>query len=321
MREKLAALARRISERQESLRKLAAGMRANDPSLVEPVEKASPPLSVCAVDGGLLAERMHGADILLCRAVAVRFDYSGSAISGFAHHPGKNPAPVVEINGSLDESEALMFRSLVRLRQELSCALEAVRKWSPGALLLDGSLLPLPCDRPPRESVLRPLYGEVLGLHGALYSECGSRKCMLLGVVKDSRSRKLAESLGADCSDTLLCGYLLNGGERTRGMPYFSGKAPPADLAALGSGVDVFYIKPSKNDLPLRIEALGTGTSRAASLILALSAISENFAYPAALVEADMRAALDPAEMEIIESMLASLSGMRPLRRNSRPFR
>ncbi len=140
-------------------------------------------------------------------------------------------------------------------------------------------------------------------------------------MIKDSRSRKLSKEVGAGCSDSLLCSYLLDGGERTGEMKYFEDKSPNKELAALGEGIRVFYLKPSKSDLPLRIEVLDSDVSRAASVICALSSISESFAYPAVLIEADMCAALEPAELESIEASLQTLSGMRPLRRNSRPFR
>ncbi len=114
--------------------------------------------------------------------------------------------------------------------------------------------------------------------------------------------------------------HLLQPGERTASMPYHEEK-PNKDLAPLSSGISVFYLKPSKNDLPLRIETLDPDVDHAASVILALSAISDSYAYPAILVEADMCAAMDGREMESIEASLISFSGMKPLRRNSRPFR
>jgi|WetSurMetagenome_2_1015567.scaffolds.fasta_scaffold90016_2 hypothetical protein len=321
MRERIAALAREIREGYESLGRKAKSARDADPSLVLGVRRAPVTISVCAVDGGLLAERMHGADIVVARAVAAHFAYEGSALKSFSYTPSKNPQPEIEIRNSLEEHEALIFRSLIRLKHELACALVALNARKPGLLLLDGSLLPLPGDRPQESSELRPLYDEVVSLYGKLYKDCAENKCMLCGVVKDSRSRKLSRELGASCSDTLLCGYLLDENERTREMGYFEGKAPNADVAALGARIRVFYLRPSKNDLPLRIELLDSGVDEAASVICGLSAISENFAYPAVLIEADMRAALDPADLESIEESLARLSGLKPLRRNSRPFR
>jgi hypothetical protein len=321
MRERLSSLAQEIRSTYESLRQKAKAARAANPGLISKVEQASVSLSVCAVDGGLLAQRMHGADIVLARAVGVLFVYENSKLKTFSHHPRKSPEADILVMNSLEEHEALIFRSLVRLRHELSCAIASLEKHSPKLLLIDGSLLPLPSDRPAEGNELRPLYGEVISLYGRLYSGCKEKGCMLCGVVKDSRSKKLAKELGADCSDTLLCSYLLEEGERTTAMPYLEDKAPNRDVASLGEHINVFYLKPSRNDLPLRIEVMDSDVGQAASLICSLSAISDNFAYPAILVEADMCAALDPGELESVEATLLSLSGMRPLRRNSRPFR
>lgn len=320
MRDKIDSVARRIRSAYEHLEARAGALRDTDPSLFARVDKAPLSISVCAVDGGLLSSRMHGADIAVARAVGVNFVYAGSKLASFSHHPQKSPEPELELRDSLDEHESLSFRSLVRLRSELRCAIQCVGKHRPGALLMDGSLLPLPNDRPPQGSELAPLFDEVLALYLSLQKACRDGSCMLCGVIKDSRSRKLSQDLGFSCSDGILCGFLLEAGERTKAMPYYEEK-PKGDMAEIAKGITVFYLKPSQNDLPLRIEIAGTDADRAASLILGLCAVSENYAYPAILVEADMCAALDGREIESIESSLISLSGMRPLRRNARPFR
>jgi hypothetical protein len=255
------------------------------------------------------------------RSVGVNFTYSDSALKSFAYHPAKTPQPSFELRNSLDDHEAMLFRSLVRLRSELGCAISTIERFSPQLMLMDGSLLPLPSDRPDDQSGLSSLYLEVIGLYGRLFSISREKGCMLCGVIKDSRARKLSAELGLPCSDTLLCGYLLKEGERTKAMPYHSEKKGPKELLSLGEKVQVFYLKASEHDLPLRIEAFDCDVGKAASLICSLSSISENFAYPAILVEADMCAALDPKELEPIEDSLARLSGLRQLRRNSRPFR
>lgn len=320
MEERLNDLANGIRASRLELARGAGAARKADPGLVAKVERTPVSLSVCAVDGGLLAHRMHGADIVVVRAVAVNFVYDGSALGSFSHHPGRNPPHEIEVRSSLDEHEANVFRSLIRLRSELSCALEALERYAPQLLLMDGSLLPLPSDRPSEDSELAPLFSEILALYERLFALSKEKGCLLLGVIKDSRSRRLAKDLGFSCPDTVLCEQLLEEGERTRGMPYSEEKGGKG-IAMLAEGINAFYIKPSRNGLPLRIEVLGDGVDRAASLIFSLSAISENFAYPAILIEADLCAALDSTEMERIESSLSRLSGLRPLRRNSRPFR
>ncbi len=276
------------------------------------VESSSLNLSVCAVDGGLLAHRMHGVDITVARAAGVHFVYENSKIKTFDHHPSKVPKSSVELMSALDEHEANVFRSLVRLKHEITCANELVEKYSPKILLLDGSLLPVPSDIPTKASKLYPLYQEVISQYEKLYSS----KCLFAGVIKDSRAQRFSEK----CSDSVLCDYLLKSGERTIEMDYFDPGSPKKDLSSLGSKIKFFYIKPSKFDIPLRIEVLGD-VDEAAKIVYALSAISDHFAYPAILIEADMCAALDPVEIESIEATLHSKAGLSPLRRNFRPFR
>ncbi|HSB47636.1 MAG TPA: DNA double-strand break repair nuclease NurA [Candidatus Bilamarchaeum sp.] len=321
MDERLSSLARQMLNKQSALGEKAKAVRSADPTLVLKVQKIPLGLSVCAVDGGLLYERMHGADIILCRAVGVIFSYSGSKLSSHKYFPSKIPEPELELRDSLDEHDALVFRSLIRLKHELSMANSILSAEKADVLLIDGSLLPLPSDRPGEGSGLSGLYGEVIGLYEALFAKAKQKDCLLFGVIKDSRSKKLARSAGLECADTLLCEHLLSAGERTRDFPYYDEK-PAKDLAHLAGMVRVFYLRPSKDDSPLRVELLDTGdVSGAASVLCTLCAISDAFAYPAALIEADMCAALDPAYLEAVESALASLSGLRPLRRNSRPFR
>ncbi|MFH0737158.1 MAG: DNA double-strand break repair nuclease NurA [Candidatus Micrarchaeota archaeon] len=324
MREKLATLATEIRKGQAELRERALEARGKDPGLVVKAESRPVRLSACAVDGGLLAYRLHGHDIVAVRAAGVNFVYDGSVLNSFSYHPGRTPKSEVHIRSALDEHEANVLRSLLRLRCELSCAIMCLERYSPAILLLDGSLWTVPSDQPGAGSALAPLHEEVVGLYKKLFAGCHIRKTMLAGVVKDSRSKRLAESLGFPCSDTVLASYLLEKGERTSSMPY-SDKAQK-EPAGPAQRLKVFYIKPSENDLPLRIEHLaqdgasGDGSDEAASVILSLSSISDAFAYPAILIEADMRAAMDPSEAERLQADISALD-IRPLRRDSRPFR
>ena len=62
-----------------------------------------------------------------------------------------------------------------------------------------------------------------------------------------------------------------------------------------------------------------------ASLVMSLSRINRRYAYPAVLIEADMRAAMDPMEMERAYRRLfmkaGGAQGVMKLRRDERPFR
>lgn len=305
MRDALLSLAERIRKDQTDLRKKARETREGKPGLVVKASVNEITESVCAVDGGLLAYRLHGHDVVASRSVAVNFTYENSVLKSFSHYPSTTPVPDMAVKSALDEHEANVFRSLTRLKSELSCALDAIEKYSPGAMLIDGSLCTVPSDRPGKDSELAPMYQEVVSLYDRLYGQ----KTLLCGVIKDSRSRKLADSLGFNCSDTVLCSHMLDKGERTASLQYSEEKK---ELKA-------FYIKPSEHDLPLRVEYLGDD-DEVASLILSLSSISDSFAYPAILIEADMRAAMDRTEAERLQADISSLN-MQPLRRNSRPFR
>jgi len=323
------SLAESIIRKRSLLREKAQSLRSSQGSqLVSQVNRQPISISACAVDGGLFSHRLHGTDLVSVRSVGVHFTYSDSKLVSFDYSPSRRVEPSLEFHDGLDEHEANLFRSLVRLKSELSCALTITEKFSPQLLLLDGSLWTVPSDRPSSDSALAPLYGEVIPLYKKLYSLCDSdkadskeeKKTQLCGIIKDSRSRKLAKDLGFDCSDTVLCDHLLEAGERTSELPYFDEKQKEPE--GYWERLKVFYLKPSDHDLPLRVEFLHSaiGIDQVASLILSLSSISESFAYPAILIEADMRAAMDAQEIEHIQNRLSSLQ-IRPLRRNARPFR
>jgi hypothetical protein len=268
-----------------------------------------------------------GSDILVRRSVAVCFVYKEGRLASVEHHPKKFPENEVGFRNGLDEHEALVFRSLFRLRGEIDTAAEALDRFKPDYLLLDGSLMPLASDKPGDGSALREDYDSLLASYRKLYEKCDSLKCQLVGVVKDSRGKRLADVLKgrllSDVPDAVLADALLKEGERTSAMTH--GGDPQKGLGEWGGRMRLFYTKPSGVDIPLRIEFLSQKKSAAdvASSIYALSSISRAFAYPAALIEADMCAALGPLEMDKIKRSLFALTGgaARPLRRAERPFR
>lgn len=314
-----------IKSREEKIRKTAEEFRQKK-ELYFPVETSEINYSVCAVDGGLSAERFHGSDIIMGKAVAVLFDYKNSKLSSCKYLPGRFPPSVLEAKLGLDDHGAAVYSSLFRLNMEIKTAIEAVKKFSPNILLFDGSLLPLPNDVPNKDSIIYPEYNKILALYAELYETC-RRNCHLAGVVKDTRSRRLVNELGIKdemTSDSYFTNFLLKKGERTQILPYANEETPATSELEKYGEVFCFYLKPSDFDLPLRIEFVkDDNEEKIPEMINSLSAISENFAYPASLIEADLCAAMDPMEIEKVKSELSSLLGtsFRPLRRNSRPFR
>ena len=131
-------------------------------------------------------------------------------------------------------------------------------------------------------------------------------------------------------SDTNFLYFMLEAGERTCAFKYSSAPTSHQVLKDLGQWSEKilsFYLKPVKDDRPLRVEFLsGQKTfSEVASLVHSLSHLHKAYAYPAVLIEADLRAALDEDEFEraygSLFSKLGRSASLMRLRRNSRPFR
>ena len=282
--------------------------------------------NVCAVDSGLLSHGMHGVDILMIRTVAVNFLYTNSELVFCNYYPGKVPLTEIEIKTALDEHESSLWRSIVRLKNEVGMAIAAVENFSPLAILLDGSILPLAKDRPSNDSTIFYEYSELIELYKKLYQLCKDKNILLIGIIKDSRGRRFMEIVGdsikENCNDSAFLDHLLNKGERTSVMHYANTKQPVLkDLEEFASNIYVSYMKVSENDAPLRVEFLNfdNNFNKHISVAYSLSAISDNYAYPAVLTEADLCAALDGYELERIKHSLIDV--VKPMRRNSRPFR
>lgn len=331
----LSEVADTIKSSEEKIRKLAEKFRKSDSRSIKgaldnelflPVKTGKIDYPVCAVDGGLLSERFHGSDIAMGKAVAVLFEYSNSKLSLCKYLPKKFPPSILDAKLGLDEHESQVYFSLFRLNMEIKTAMEAVKKFSPKVLLFDGSLLPLPNDMPNKESIIYPEYNKIIALYAELYETCRGN-CNLVGVIKDTRSRRLVRELNIKeeiVSDSYFTNFLLKKGERTCIFPYAKEDTPATSELKKFGEVYCFYIKPSDFDLPLRIEFVKDNNSvKIPEIINSLSAISESYAYPASLIEADLCAAMGPLEMEKVKGELSSLLGssLKPLRRSSRPFR
>ncbi len=287
---------------------------------------------VTAVDGGILSYEMHGADLLIAKAVSSTFEYAGGEIVAHSYFPNAFPHPEYNVETGLDERELLWHKSLVRLELEIKNAIGAAKRDAPGYLLLDGSLCPLPSDRPAEESKLFPKYLELLKLYKELYSYCTEKGVVLAGVIKDSRSRRFVEMLPAgsvqNSADTVFLNHLLGEGERTFAFRY--SESPQKnhvlrEMGTWGEKICAMYSKPVRGDRPVRIEFLNgqKGFSEIADTLSSLCAINRFYAYPAVLIDADLRAMMDPAELERAKKSLSLFAGpsLLDLKRNSRPFR
>jgi len=348
MQERIRELAEQIKKTEQARESLANATReknievlpdALERGLVHEVKPSMVNCSVAAVDGGLLAQEFQGFDLILVRALAAVFSYKDSKLDSYSYYPSPLPGYDVGLTDNLDLHELNWHKNLMRLEKELSTALECVKKHSPGLMLLDGSVVPQISDRPADGSEPRSIYDKVLRLCQELYATCEEKGTRVAGVIKDSRGRRFIEMVSPMLSDsdgvlqksndTSFLHFLLKPGERTAAFSYSSDVKEHQvlrDLGDWGSKINVFYLKPVAGDRPLRVEFVGDKSfDGLAETIHALSAINSKYAYPAVLIEADLRAAMNPIELERTYRDLFANTGLRSsmmkLRRDSRPFR
>ena len=281
--------------------------------------------SVAAIDSGMLMHRTHGLDLMMIRTIAVNMVYSKNELAHTEYFPVKIPLQEIEINVAAEEGESMLWRTLVRLKKEINIALSAIEHFAPCAVLLDGSVAPLPNDRPSNDSELLPQYKSLIEDYKKLYTACRDKKIQLIGIIKDSRGRRFADIckplLKSRCNDSMLLNHLLKENERTSAMRYSTEPSPALkELGGFANSIYLSYMKMNKNDLPLRVEFLNFdgGFEKEMATAYALSAIGEVHAYPAALTEADLRVAMGEREFAMLNQLFMET---RALRRNSRPFR
>ncbi len=352
-------IALRLNEFEEMQREACIELRAsgapNAKGFLEgavsfPVETKPFSGRIAAVDGGVLSEELHSFCLVVARSVAVCFDYNAGKLRGQARIP-QNSHPEAFAEVGLEANEFDLYKTLVRLELEVARAIEAIEKFNPCILLLDGAILPLPHDKPNRESVLAEKYDELVENYKKLFSRAIEKNCVLAGVVKDSTSRHflkmvapmLSKSAGARAvgksSDSAFLHLFLNEGERTGAFGFSENDNPRLrDFGEIGAMVCGMYLKPAKHDRPLRVDFLlptpaardlengeNAFVKRLAETLHFLSHSHRTYAYPAVLIEADLRAALDGSALETAMHSILSKTGrpqmMMRLRRNTRPFR
>jgi hypothetical protein len=349
LEEGLRQIAEKISATESARAELAKRLRFNsgkmeyaetlEKELVCPVSPVGVEGKFAATDSGIAGEELHGFDFLLLRAVGVLFEYRASKVVSHKYFPSAVPRLEYDMRSGLDSHDVMWHKSLFRLKCELSCSRQLIENHSPACLLVDGSIAPLLSDKPSEESEIRPLYDEVVQEYRGLYEAAWKSGCTLLGVIKDSRSKRFIEIVQkhsqnepgfSHTTDTNFLYYMLEAGERTCAFAYSSSPAKHQVLKDLGNWSEKilsFYLKPVKDDRPLRVEFLsGQKTfSEVASIVHSLSRMHKAYAYPAILIEADLRAALDENEFERAYGSLFAKIGrsgsMMRLRRNERPFR
>ena len=268
MLDKLQTLSSAIKEHKHNLGKRSSEIRSTllipaDNSILEKQlvfglakTSALAGYSVCAVDSGFVDQHMHGVDIVMVKALAVNFVYEGSLLKAHGYLPNRFPEVILEFQTGLDDHEAMLFKSLARLKYELSTAIQSIDKFSPKVLLIDGSLLPLPSDKPSKESELYSLYIEVIEIYKKLFTICAEKDILLFGVIKDTRSKRFVDLYKIpNTNDTMFLDTLLRKQERTFVMQYsVNVNSSNKDLEEFTNKICLFYIKCNEQEFPLRIE-------------------------------------------------------------------
>lgn len=316
------------SLRSLKLSQISSSMVENE--LIKKISEEKVDGKIGAVDGSLLYDQSHGIDLVSGKSAGTIFTYeNGKLVKADYVDFMTFPAYAIEIG--LDEREVIPFKSLFRLKLEAECALEMLnREKELRVLMLDGSIIPLGADKPPEDSKIFKEYKKVVEMYKKLFTLATEKGVKLIGVTKDSRSTRLLEILkpfiNINSCDTIFLSHLLNKGERTGAFTLTSEpKKHPIikDFLEWQDKLFAYYIKASEFDRPLRIEILGNSFDETAKIIYSLSKINDRYAYPAVLIEADLKALVSENYLKIAKKTLEREVGILtlPLRRNSRPFR
>ncbi|MHA1594530.1 MAG: DNA double-strand break repair nuclease NurA [Candidatus Baldrarchaeia archaeon] len=307
-------------------------------------------LRIAGIDGGVVTRYLQTFDLVITRAVAAIFHFSGDSLK-VEYFPEKFPSPEILLDmapSSIADSE--INASLERVRAELDVAMKLIDEYSVDVILMDGSIIPQMSDRPPAYSTeLNAKYREIVTKYLELYDRCSENDILLAGVIKDSRSSRFMSILSRllphmirqypELRDLLRIDYrrillnfkdtdflfrFLNVKERTT-VFRFSEKWFES-LSEMGIDAEkklremfcIFYIKPAEFDVPLRIEFLsagkdpGTIAERLSSIIYPLSSHHPEYALPSVLIEADAMAKILETDLEIIYESLVNKIGFSP---------
>ena len=318
-------------------------------NLVYPVRQAPLNGKIGGVDSGFVEKSIHSISLVLVRAAGVVFEYSDGKVVDSVYFPGYYHFPVPHLtNYALDSDEVTCSKSLLRLREEINAAKELLARYNPEFLFLDGSIIPQYLDKPRKDSQVNELYHGLLRNFESLYDLAERHASTLVATVEDSRGSRFRQIVQEEILpaypvieprkldnlfDSGLLEHLLRRGERSFAFPYSKSIREHPILMDLdekwGKNIHAFYLKPSDYDRPLRVEfihrnhSLTPSVDKIASVVYALSSLHREYAYPSVLIEADLRARLQPEEINIVYNKILDKLGKSVklrLRRENRPF-
>ena len=314
-------------------------------------------LRIIGVDGGLINKSFTSIDLILLRGVACIFNYQGDKPL-VEYVMSQFPIPEIKTNFTpLSRAESEIYGSLERMQCELNVALKSMKKSKPDLLLLDGSIIPLPSDKPSPSSKLYKNYENVIKKYEELYDYCLDNQVLLAGCIKDTRSRRFMNifikllphlieeypelrsilkldfrSILDNIRDTDFLYRIMKKGERTAILTFT--ESPNSHLILkdidkkFHEKFQTFYLKSVNGDLPIRVEFLNLNCNplstadKIARSVLSMSNYYEDYGFPVPLIEADARAKLSEHDLDVVYNILNQNtfypSSLLRLRRNRR---
>ncbi|MCX8189673.1 MAG: DNA double-strand break repair nuclease NurA [Candidatus Diapherotrites archaeon] len=331
---KIKSLASKLFDSTNRIHKLSLP----DKELFIPIKEQRLSAKVAGVDSGFTNLSLSTLEIVLIRAIAAVFTYKNNSLERAEYLPKAIPLPEPIIcTKAMQNEDISVNKSLLRLTKEANLACDTIKQFRPDFCFLDGSIVPQSADKPGKNSCLKPLYEKTLSLFQELYECSLSYEVLLVACVEDSKGTMLQDTLELHSEepvyDTTLLSYIMEEGERTFAFPYSKNPSKHPVLKDIKKEfcekIFVFYIRPSKHDVPLRVEILANSkenlsscVENAASIAYLLSKGHREYSYPSVLLEADLHARLKPEEVQAVIDRL--FCKIRPnvlgLRRNRRPF-
>ncbi len=327
MDQEIEDISRKISEESRRIREEAERLRGKR-ELIHEVDEGDLNCSFTGVDGGLIVKKFHGIHMVVTRAYAARMSYSENKLKEVNYFPNLNRKMKLYPSEPNDSNKK---PSLLRALEEVDTAIKSIRDTKTDYLLMDGSIVPRPSDKPRAEKEAETVYKRLIEKYQELFTLSQKEGVQVVGVVEDSKARVISAREGIDTIDTVLLNYVLRSGERTETFSYSRDvsnhpvlRSFPREISEKIKGT---YLKVVEEDRPLRIEYLESfkEPSEITRDLNAVSKVSRDYSYPAPLIEADLRAKLTEKEASMIVDRVRSRVGEDSLlmdeRRNKRPFK
>lgn len=297
--------------------------------------------TLVGVDSGFVPQELPFVDVMLVRATAAIFTYENDSLIKTNYEPNGYQFPAAYLSSThLERDEWGCLVSIQRLMKEWQLAKICIEQYHPAWCFIDGSLVPQFMDKPRENSPVMIAFKQLILLVQSVYETARKNNCTLVGTVEDSRSKRLNEcwqDAGIisknDFSDTVLLSKMLHQNERTNVVSYTEKRDQHPILSEMkkewGSQLFTFYLRPSAYDWPLRVEIITPvenavdHANRVASTVLRQSMLHKEYAYPAVLIEADLKSRLTPSEIDLVMSQLYQKMGSTSQltrRRDHRPF-